>query len=137
MQLFRKIISFVLTALAVFGIIFNVHAQGQIGLDSTVARAIAFAPIPTISIHRLPPEARTTIDLIKRGGPFPYKQDGTIFRNRERILPLMQAGYYQEYTVPTPRVRNRGARRIVTGQEREIYYTDDHYRSFKRVVDKR
>lgn len=83
----------------------------------------------------LPPEALETLALIQRGGPFPYRKDGTVFQNRERQLPAMPRGYYREYTVPTPGSRDRGARRIVTGgQPPEVfYYTADHYRSFRRI----
>ena len=81
----------------------------------------------------LPPEAITTLELIERGGPFPYDRDGTVFQNRERLLPDRPRGYYREYTVETPGSRDRGARRIVAGgQPPEVYYyTDDHYRSFR------
>jgi guanyl-specific ribonuclease Sa len=83
----------------------------------------------------LPPEAVATLELIERGGPFPYRQDGRTFENRERLLPQQPRGYYREYTVDTPASRNRGARRIVTGGDppQVFYYTDDHYRSFRRV----
>lgn len=91
------------------------------------------AQIPVVNIQKLPPEAKKTLDLIKKGGPFPYDRDGIVFRNREKILPLAPTGYYREYTVPTPGIRNRGARRIVTGQKREAYYTQDHYQSFYRI----
>lgn len=90
--------------------------------------------LPTQQRQTLPPEARQTLSLIERGGPFPYRKDGTVFQNRERRLPLQTRGYYREYTVPTPGERDRGARRIVAGQPGEYYYTADHYRSFKRVV---
>jgi len=91
--------------------------------------------IPTIAAAELPPEARETMRLIARGGPFPYRKDGTIFQNRERLLPLQSAGYYREYTVRTPGAANRGARRIVSGSANELYYTDDHYASFRRIVE--
>jgi ribonuclease T1 len=95
---------------------------------------LAFQPVmPTVSIRQLPPEARQTIALIQRGGPFPYRKDGTSFGNREKRLPLAPSGYYREYTVPTPGSRDRGARRIVTGQPQEYYYTQNHYRSFAKV----
>jgi len=83
----------------------------------------------------LPAEAVDTLELIERGGPFPYQRDGTIFQNRERLLPERPRGYYREYTVATPGSRDRGARRIVTGGDPPdvYYYTDDHYRSFRRV----
>ena len=86
-----------------------------------------------ISPAALPPEARDTLLRIERGGPFPYQKDGTTFHNRERLLPARASGYYREYTVRTPGRRDRGARRIVAGAGGERYYTDDHYRSFKRI----
>jgi len=86
-----------------------------------------------ISIRQLPQEARETLALIKRGGPFPFRKDGSRFGNREKRLPLKGHGYYREYTVPTPGARDRGARRIVAGRDGEYYYTDDHYNSFKRI----
>ena len=81
----------------------------------------------------LPPEAKYTISLIRKGGPFPYAKDGAIFGNREGILPRQNRGYYREYTVKTPGERNRGARRIIWGKGGEFYYTDDHYNHFRRV----
>lgn len=83
----------------------------------------------------LPPEAVATLQLIQRGGPFPHRQDGTVFQNRERLLPQQPRGYYREYTVRTPGLSHRGARRIVTGGNPPAvyYYTEDHYRSFRRL----
>ena len=93
----------------------------------TPARAAA------VSIAELPPEARKTVALIRAGGPFPYARDGIVFGNREGILPRQRRGYYHEYTVPTPGARNRGARRIIAGDRGELYYSDDHYQSFRRI----
>jgi ribonuclease T1 len=91
----------------------------------------------SIASDRLPNEAQTTLALIKRGGPFPYEKDGTVFSNREKALPRQPRGYYTEYTVKSPGSRDRGARRIIAGgdpkQGNEFYYTDDHYQSFKRI----
>jgi guanyl-specific ribonuclease Sa len=86
-------------------------------------------------IPGLPPEALATLDLIRRGGPFPYRKDGGTFQNREGRLPERPRGYYREYTVPTPGSPDRGARRIVSGGDppREFYYTPDHYRSFRPI----
>lgn len=85
----------------------------------------------------IPPSERAqlnaTLSLIQRGGPFPYKQDGAIFSNREKVLPKKPRGYYREYTVPTPGARNRGARRIVRGKAGETWYTRDHYKTFVRI----
>ncbi len=107
-----------------------------LGATPAIARP-ATAPtssIRPIALEALPPEARTTLRLIRIGGPFPYPQkDGTIFGNFEQRLPRAPRGYYREYTVPTPGSRNRGARRIIAGQQREYYYTSDHYQSFSRI----
>ncbi|WP_414944989.1 ribonuclease domain-containing protein [Amycolatopsis sp. cmx-11-32] len=87
------------------------------------------------SLSSLPAEATTTYNLIQKGGPYPYPdKDGTVFSNRENILPKCASGYYHEYTVPTPGSSNRGTRRIVTGTGGEYFYTGDHYRSFS-VID--
>jgi guanyl-specific ribonuclease Sa len=82
----------------------------------------------------LPPEVGRTRDAIDKGGPFPYGQDGAVFGNREGRLPRKDGGYYHEYTVVTPGSRDRGARRLITGAARELYYTADHYLSYV-VVD--
>jgi ribonuclease T1 len=84
----------------------------------------------------LPAEALETLALIQRGGPYPYRKDGTTFQNRERLLPGKARGYYREYTVPTPGARDRGARRIVTGGDppEVFYYTADHYSSFREIA---
>jgi guanyl-specific ribonuclease Sa len=81
----------------------------------------------------LPPEARDTLALIARGGPYPHQQDGVVFGNYEHLLPREPRGYYHEYTVETPGAHNRGARRIITGGDPPdvYYYTGDHYRSFR------
>lgn len=90
-----------------------------------------------IAVAELPREGRDTLALIRRGGPFPHRQDGTEFGNREKRLPAKERGYYREYTVPTPGARDRGARRIVAGGEArspaDLYYTDDHYKSFRHI----
>jgi ribonuclease T1 len=91
--------------------------------------------IPPVALADLPEEARKTIQHIRAGGPFPYERDGAVFLNFERLLPARERGYYREYTVGTPRVKHRGARRIVAGRGGELYYTDDHYRSFKRIYE--
>ncbi len=84
----------------------------------------------------LPPEAVDTLRRIARGGPFTHRQDGATFQNRERRLPPQPRGYYREYTVETPGSRDRGARRIIAGGDppTEYFYSDDHYRSFRRFT---
>lgn len=105
-------------------LVFNVFAK-DLGLSSA------------ITIADLPKEARDTLMLIKQGGPFPYAKDGAIFGNYEGVLPKQKRGYYHEYTVKTPRSRNRGARRIIAGGEpassQEYYYTENHYATFQRI----
>lgn len=92
----------------------------------------------TVSLAELPPQGVETYRLILQGGPFPYEKDGSVFGNRERLLPAHKRGYYREYTVPTPGSRDRGARRIVCGgpptTPDACYYTADHYASFRRIV---
>jgi len=93
----------------------------------------------TVALAELPRQGKETYELIRRGGPFPYEKDGTVFGNRERLLPLQQRGYYREYTVKTPGSRDRGARRIVCGGPPRLphacFYTADHYASFRKIVE--
>ena len=101
-------------------------------------------PVQTSSslpVTDLPREGQETYQLIRKGGPFPYEKDGTVFGNRERLLPREMRGFYREYTVRTPGVKHRGARRIVCGGQvprnpQTCYYTHDHYASFRVIVDK-
>lgn len=107
------------------GVFFTVPAAAQ--------RESRPPAIGEITAAQLPKEARATLALIRKGGPFPYARDGAIFGNREKILPGQRRGYYREYTVKTPGVRSRGARRIVAGKGGELYYTEDHYNHFMRI----
>lgn len=93
------------------------------------------AKLSAIAWTELPSEARETLQHIRQGGPFPYTRDGVEFRNYERKLPHQPRGYYHEYTVKTPGVKSRGARRIVCGPLPECYYTADHYRHFNRIQE--
>ena len=123
-----------LTALLRFILVLALTA----GFGCAVAREMIDTPV-SVHLSALPAEARHTLDLIKRGGPFPYKRDGITFGNYEKRLPYHPRGYYSEYTVPTPGSRDRGARRIIAGSppetSGEYYYTDDHYRSFRRIKE--
>lgn len=111
-------------------------------LASPVSQARGTLPAAqpeVVELAQLPAQARTTYRLIFKGGPFPYDKDGTVFGNRERLLPAHQRGYYREYTVKTPWARDRGARRIVCGgqpptQPAVCYYTSDHYNSFRKIT---
>jgi len=89
--------------------------------------------LAVVELADLPPEAADTLGLIEAGGPYPYERDGATFGNREQLLPQADAGYYREYTVSTPGEDDRGARRIVTGRDGELYFTADHYASFVRI----
>ncbi len=109
------------------------------GVSSVPQVSRADAPVsqsglPVILYEDLPSQAQDTIELIEQDGPFPYDRDGVVFENREGILPDEDYGYYHEYTVITPGENDRGARRIVTGEDGEMYYTDDHYDSFSEVA---
>ena len=95
----------------------------------------AEAALAEIAAAELPGEARQTISLIRKGGPFHFLRDGGVFGNFEKRLPTRARGYYREYTVRTPGARDRGARRIVAGKGGELYYTDDHYNSFRRITE--
>lgn len=93
----------------------------------------------SIALAELPPQGQQTYRSILQGGPFPHEKDGTVFGNRERLLPREPRGFYREYTVRTPGASNRGARRIVCGGEQPsrpeaCWYTADHYASFRRIV---
>ena len=97
--------------------------------------------LATIRLSEMPREAQDTYLAIRKGGPFPYEKDGTVFGNRERLLPREARGFYREYTVRTPGVRHRGARRIVCGgpvptEPKACYYTEDHYASCRLIVDR-
>ena len=107
--------------------------------EETAAGATGSAPqertdpdsgLDWVDLADLPPEAAETMELIEADGPFPYDRDGITFQNREGLLPDQPRGYYREYTVPTPGERDRGARRIVAGEQGEYYWTADHYESF-------
>ncbi|MET9499773.1 ribonuclease [Streptomyces sp. NPDC006552] len=101
---------------------------------ATALSAASAASVGDICYSALPSQAHDTLDLIARGGPYPYDQDGTVFQNREGVLPSQSSGYYHEYTVITPGSSDRGARRIITGKAtQEDYYTADHYASFDLV----
>jgi ribonuclease T1 len=123
--LIRRVLAW--TCLAVAGFIAAAPALAQRESPSN-RHAIA-----EVKASELPAEARETLRLIRKGGPYPYAKDGVVFGNREGVLPKQKRGYYKEYTVKTPGERTRGARRIVAGPPGEYYYTDDHYNTFSRI----
>jgi ribonuclease T1 len=101
----------------------------QVGASSTPTSGL-----PTIEVSALPPEAVTMLSLIDRGGPYRYAQDGTVFGNNEGLLPKQARGYYHEYTVVTPGSKDRGTRRLIVGRLGDVYYSSDHYESFRQVI---
>lgn len=105
---------------------------------ATARQSLGSEAALSVALGDLPPQGRSVYRLIRQGGPFAYDKDGTVFGNRERLLPAYPRGYYLEYTVKTPGVRHRGARRIVCGgaprSPDACYYTSDHYASFKEIL---
>jgi ribonuclease T1 len=116
-----------------------VLAMATVVPDAQARTREARSDIVTVALAALPSQAQTTYRLIESGGPFPYTKDGSVFGNRERLLPMQSRGYYREYTVKTPGSRDRGARRIICGgnppeRPEACFYTEDHYASFRRIV---
>ena len=109
-------------------------AVSLLACNGSVANSTPGA-VPEVAATELPAEARATIEQIRTGGPFPYRRDGVVFGNFEERLPIKARGYYREYTVCTPGAKDRGARRIVAGKGGELYYTADHYNSFRRIKE--
>ena len=112
---------------------------GLIGMSVQAKAQAPAAVLQTVTLTALPAQGRDMMALIKKGGPFKYDKDGTVFGNREKLLPARQRGYYREYTVRTPGESSRGARRIVCGGQQPrapdaCFYTDDHYGSFRQIV---
>ena len=128
-------VKFVLTSLlmaAAFTVPTMVQSKGS-------PDGLADSRTATVRLAQLPRQGQETYELIRQGGPFPYDKDGTVFGNRERLLPAEKRGYYREYTVKTPGSRDRGARRIVCGGPQRVphacFYTADHYASFRKIVE--
>lgn len=116
-----------------------VASAGTFLVQARGPEPVVLAPSASVSVSALPTQGKQVLGQIHQGGPFRYEKDGTVFFNREGLLPREERGYYREYTVPTPGLNHRGARRIVCGGARPVapdacYYTEDHYSSFKRIV---
>ena len=127
------------TMLLVFAASIVVSSPGSVYAKSNPVNQISTGQVTTIAQSDMPAQGRDMLQLVYRGGPFRYDKDGTVFGNRERILPTQSRGYYREYTVKTPSERTRGARRIICGGTQPTapdacYYTDDHYASFRKIV---
>jgi ribonuclease T1 len=129
-----RIIAVVVIAMLVITLaasLFGCAAEKQSASDSLDPES----GLKVVAVTDLPKEAQDTLKLIDQGGPYPYSRDGVVFGNLEKILPKRDRGYYHEFTVKTPGENDRGARRIVTGNAGERYYTDDHYDSFRRIAE--
>jgi ribonuclease T1 len=144
----RKVLPLLLAALVVLALLAfgGTGVLTQLTAGTTTAGPSSTAPdpgaaagnpsgLPEVLESRLPAEARSTLSLIRAGGPYRYSQDDQVFGNFERVLPRKDRGYYREYTVPTPGESDRGARRIVAGDSGEKYYTDDHYETFRFIAE--
>ena len=125
-------VKFALTSLLLAVSVTGPVAQARSDRPAEIRSAI-------VQVAELPRQGRETYELIRQGGPFPFDKDGSVFGNRERLLPIERRGYYREYTVKTPGSRDRGARRIVCGGPKRVphacYYTADHYASFRKIVE--
>lgn len=123
---------------SLFKLVLTSFLLGALSLGPTTAKEAAPSVGSTVAVDALPVQGRDTYVRIFQGGPFPFEKDGVVFFNRERLLPLHPRGYYREYTVKTPGMQGRGARRIVCGgpktQPDTCYYTADHYASFRKIV---
>lgn len=138
----RAVATIIGICLSILGLVAGVvllQKAGDLSPPATPAASTTTAVVAgpdtmrTVARRDLPKEARATLDRIAAGGPYPHAQDGTVFQNREGLLPAMPSGYYREFTVPDPKAGDRGARRIVAGRAGERYYTEDHYDSFVRI----
>lgn len=126
------------------GLVVAAALSALLGTVLVQARTPSTSELPGVAVASvaytgLPPQGRDIMEQIRQGGPFRYEKDGSVFGNRERRLPSQKRGYYREYTVPTPGLSHRGARRIVCGGQRPrtpdaCYYTEDHYSSFRLIV---
>ncbi|TPG10120.1 ribonuclease [Rhodanobacter glycinis] len=131
----RRLNHVILLAAAVFAVVlWQRHTSGPAGTVNPATTAPTSQGTSAVVPDFLPAQAHATLDAVARGGPFEHSQDGVVFGNYEGLLPKQPRGYYHEYTVETPGARTRGTRRIITGGTPPVawYYTDDHYRSFRR-----
>lgn len=137
----KKTLPAVIAGIAVVAIggFFGIDLAGDSG--NSASSSAQSSSSDTCAVDTLPEEAHETLDDIYAGGPFEYPDnDGTHFGNYEGVLPQEDSDFYREYTVETPGLDHRGAKRIVTGGGSEVdpevvYYTDDHYESFCEVPD--
>lgn len=141
----RRVVALLVGALALAGCAAPASPDapaGSVAAASAVSVGAGLAPeapttdLPTVAVVQLPAAGVRTLELIRDGGPYPYSKDGATFGNREQLLPAQPQGFYAEYTVVTPGSDDRGARRIVAGDDGSRFYTSDHYASFREVVSR-
>ena len=114
-------------------------AQARRWVGQEPASTATYRNTPAITLQALPQHGQQVYALVLQGGPFQFDKDGSVFGNREQILPKQKRGYYREYTVAANRFTPaRGAKRIVCGgwtprQPDDCYYSGDHYASFMRI----
>jgi ribonuclease T1 len=123
-----------LAILGAAGLAALVSSSPSAGPTPRTSTATPRSHLPGVGLADLPAQARQTLNLVDRGGPYPYPQDNTVFANQEGLLPSQPVGYYREYTVVTPGSADRGTRRLIVGADGDIYYTGDHYASFRQVL---
>ncbi len=110
---------------------------------AAAAATAAQAPAPVRKDVRLPPGVPSRVGRVLESvddhgsAPDGY-QGGRTFLNIERQLPQTDRRgrrvRYREWDVhPLRPGYNRGPERLVTGSDGSAYYTDDHYRTFKKI----
>ncbi len=87
----------------------------------------------------VPPEARRVLAHVQATGqPLPGYVGGRTFGNFEKRLPMKSLQgkkiRYQEWDIhPKVPGKNRGAERLVTGDDKRAWYTADHYANFVEI----
>ncbi len=137
--------------------------EESVGVNKSVSAAVQspeFAPGKGLTpAFDNDTEGRTKLVLtlmsnIYYGKETGWPKDGITFQNKENRLPKQANGYYREYTiVPKGRQHDayqislggktytvgvlqsaRGPERIITGGNKEIFYTPDHYVTFVKLA---
>ena len=110
--------------------------EGAASAERLVIEGLALRDANGRTIYRGPIDLAPTLERIAAGKRLRFPNDGVTFQNRERRLPGRPSGYYREWVVPTPGESGPGPQRLVTGEDGEVWYTPDHYRSFRRISTK-
>jgi ribonuclease T1 len=130
----RAAVAALVAALATAGIVIpGLGGDDEPSAPPPAAQTSEETGTPQIPSAEESAEIGRVLAVIDSGEPLPYEEDGGTFQNREGLLPDQPLGYYREYTVETPGSPDRGASRLVIGEGGEVYYTDDHYASFREI----